>query len=78
MVFRLNEKSTPENLTAPPLPAGRNDPFAYFAGVINGDIKMSDNDLSALHNNETVIKILDAARLSAKKGKTVTWKELYH
>jgi predicted dehydrogenase len=78
MVFRANEKSAPENITAPPLPSNRNDPFIYFANVIRGDIKMSDNDLSSLHNNETVIKILDAAKLSAKKGTTVNWKELYH
>jgi predicted dehydrogenase len=78
MLFRANEKSAPENMTAPALPSNRNDPFVYFANVIRGDIKMSDNDLSSLHNNETVIKILDAAKLSANKGKTITWKELYH
>ena len=65
-------------MTAPALPSNRNDPFVYFANVVRGDINMSDNDLSSLHTNETVIKILDAAKLSAKKGKTITWKELYH
>ena len=78
MVLRPDVKSTPENMTAPALPSNRNDPFGYFANVINGDITMSVNDLSAPQTNETVIKILDAAKLSAKKGKTVIWKELYH
>ena len=78
MVFRANDKSAPENMTAPALPSNRNDPFGYFANVINGDITMSVNDLSTLKTNETVIKILDAAKLSAKKGKTIIWKELYH
>jgi len=73
MMFRENEKSTPVNISAPALPGDRNDPFVYFANVIRGDIKMSDYDLSAPANNEMVIKILDAAKTSAKTGKTVYW-----
>jgi len=51
------------------------DPFAYFIGVIRGKIKMSSDDLYSLENNMTVVKILDAARESAKTGKTVMIKK---
>lgn len=48
-----------------------NDPFAYFAGVVRGTIKVSPNDLSSLENNLIVVEILDAARESARTGKAV-------
>jgi predicted dehydrogenase len=47
------------------------DPFSYFADVIKGKIKMKNYDLYSLANNIIVVKILDAARESAKTGKTV-------
>jgi predicted dehydrogenase len=47
------------------------DPFSYFIGVIRGKIIMSDYDPYSLKNNLTVVRILDAARESAKTGKTV-------
>lgn len=49
------------------------DPFSYFADVINGKIKMSDYDPYSLENNVLVVKILDAAKESAKTGKTITF-----
>lgn len=47
------------------------DPFSYFADVLKGKIIMQPYDLYALDNNIMVVKILDAARESAKTGKTV-------
>jgi predicted dehydrogenase len=47
------------------------DPFSYFADVIKGKIKMTNSDLYSLDNNVLVVKILEAARESAKTGKTV-------
>lgn len=47
------------------------DPFNYFADVLTGKIKMSPYDLYSLQNNVTVVKILDAARESAKTRKTI-------
>ena len=47
------------------------DPFAYFAGVIRGKITMTDYDPYSLKNNVMVVRILDAARESARTGKTV-------
>lgn len=51
------------------------DPFAYFADVINGRIKMTNYDPYSLDNNILVVKILEAARESAKTGKTVQLKK---
>ncbi len=47
------------------------DPFAYFADVIRGKIKLPDNGVYSLQTNVTVVRILEAARESAKMGKTV-------
>ena len=47
------------------------DPFSYFADVIHGKIKMPAYGLYTLENNIQVVKILDAARKSAKSGMMV-------
>lgn len=47
------------------------DPFSYFYDVLKGKITMKPYDLYALDNNIMVVKILEAARESAKTGKTV-------
>ena len=61
MMVKENEKSDAHAITAPALPADRNDPFIYFANVVRGNITMDTFDLSSHANNEIVIKILDAA-----------------
>lgn len=47
------------------------DPFSYFADVLHGKITMKPYGLYALENNVMVVRILEAARESAKTGKTV-------
>jgi predicted dehydrogenase len=47
------------------------DPFSYFADVIRGKITLPENGLYSLATNVTVVRILEAARESAKEGKTV-------
>jgi predicted dehydrogenase len=47
------------------------DPIAYFADVIRGKIIVPKNGLYSLENNLMVVHILDAARESAKTGKTI-------
>ena len=47
------------------------DPFSYFADVINGKIKVPAYGLYSLENNVLVVKILEAAKNSAETGKTV-------
>lgn len=60
---RLNERTSPHN-----------DPFAFLAAVIDKEISLTKYDLSSLENNMIVMEILDAARLSAKKGRLVRMK----
>ena len=71
MRMRLNEKEPEILFKAEPTSAPSNDPFAYLAAVIRGDIK-SEDDLSSLKTNMIVVEILDAARQSAKEGKTIS------
>ena len=47
------------------------DPISYFADVVRGKIQPPKNSLYSLENNVMVVRILDAARESAKTGKTV-------
>ena len=77
MQLKEGEKKETQTLTASPLDNDRNDPFVYFVNVIRGNIKMNKYDPSSLATNEIVVKILDAARESAKTGKTIIWAEYY-
>ena len=47
------------------------DPFSYFKDVIKGKITMPKNGLYSLENNVQVIRILEAAKLSAKEDRAV-------
>lgn len=47
------------------------DPFSYFADVINGKLKVPEYGLYSLKNNVQVVHILDAARESARTGRTI-------
>ena len=58
-----------QTLAAPSNP--NDDPFAYFAAVIRGEIKVQPNDLSAPENNLLVNEILEAAIRSARSGRTI-------
>lgn len=51
------------------------DPFSYFAAVINGSVKISTWDPYSLENNIQVVRILTAARESARSGRTVYLKK---
>jgi predicted dehydrogenase len=62
-------------ITAPPLPAEYSSSLDYLAAVLRGQIK-PDNDLSSLPANMVVMQILDAARTSAKTGRTITLQPL--
>ncbi len=76
MVIKQNDEQQKRSFEAPPLVSGSNDPFIYFANVVRGNIKMEKYDVSAPANNEVVMKILEAAKQSAKTGKTVLWKDM--
>jgi len=51
------------------------DPFSYFANVLRGKVKMTKYDPYSLSNNAIVVQILDAARESAKSGRTIYLKK---
>jgi predicted dehydrogenase len=46
-------------------------PFLYFADVIRGRTKVPHHGTYSLENNMLVVKILDAARASARTGRTI-------
>jgi len=56
--------------TAPPLTGPQKDSLSYLAAVLRGQI-VPKGDLSALDTNVVVMQILDAARESARAGKSV-------
>jgi predicted dehydrogenase len=68
---RLSESLPEEVRSPPPLPSPRDDPFSYLAAVAHGEIAVEPADVSALGNNVTVARILDAARESARTGRLV-------
>jgi len=49
------------------------DYLSYLSAVLKGEI-LSQNDLSSLENNLIVVKILEAAKRSAKEGKRIVLK----
>lgn len=51
------------------------DPFLYLSDVIRGKIKMPPYGLYTLENNLMVVRILEAARLSAQTGQTIKFKQ---
>ena len=70
---RMDGKDIPE-FTAPALAAPYDSSFRYLKAVVRGEITVAPSDLSALENNLTVMRILDAAVRSAKTGKAVSLK----
>ena len=47
------------------------DPFSYLADVIRNKITVPQNGLYSLSANLTAMRILDAAKESAKTGRTI-------
>lgn len=67
-------QATPDSVQATTLAdraAPYDDPFAYFRAVVEGQVVPAAYDPSTLANNLLVMEILDAARESARTGKTV-------
>lgn len=64
------ESNKEEMLNLPPLQIKQNDPFAYFASVINGTTDASKG-LYSIENNMIVMEILTSAIKSAKERKTI-------
>jgi predicted dehydrogenase len=74
LLFRQgDEKET--SLEFPQLEQPVHDPFAYFKAIIRNEIPIAPTDLSSLETNMIVVEILDAARRSAREGRTITLKQ---
>ena len=72
---RYQGEKTESEQSAPSLPGNQKDSLSYLASVLHGEIK-SQGDLSALDTNIIVMQILDAARESARTGRTIQLKPL--
>ena len=68
---RLEERSPEKVIRLQPRPDPFTDPFSVLAGVVRGSIKLDQNDQYGLKVNVIAAEILDAARRSAKEGKTM-------
>ena len=70
LLLALDVEPIFEMLDKPSLTLPEQDSLSYLAAVIRGQIHPK-GDLSSLDTNMVVTQILDAARESAKTGKTV-------
>jgi predicted dehydrogenase len=71
---RTMKAEKPERITSKDIPVYV-DPFDYLYDVLKGKVKMNNYDLYSLPNNMVVVEILEAARESAKTGKTIILKK---
>jgi predicted dehydrogenase len=70
LAVRYQGATKEDSLRSLPLPSPYDDSISYLIAVVSGKIK--PEGLSALDTNITVVRILEAARESARTGKTVT------
>ena len=67
---RLAGEAAERRVEAPALAGAERDSLDYLVGVLRGEVR-SEGDLGALDTNVVVVKILAAARESARTGRTV-------
>ncbi|MDZ4717514.1 MAG: Gfo/Idh/MocA family oxidoreductase [Roseiflexaceae bacterium] len=71
MRVRMREDKAEQLLNLPPAPDQVRDPFNYLVAVLRGRETVEPGNLWSLENALSVAKILDAARLSAREGRTI-------
>jgi len=71
MRTRVSESASERSERLPERDAPGDDPFSYFKAVIERKLVPGEWDPSSLANNMVVMEILDAARRSARQGRTV-------
>lgn len=69
--YRLNENEGEQKEILEERSVPYDDPFSFFAAVARNKITLPPYDLSSLENNMIVMEILEAAKKSAKTGKSV-------
>jgi predicted dehydrogenase len=73
----VDEEAGPEAHRLDNPAGGMGDPFSYLAEVVRGKREIPTYAPSSLENNQLVMQILEAARVSAETGETVMWDEIY-
>jgi predicted dehydrogenase len=68
--IRTKGQTQESETTAPPLTSPNDGSLHYLAAVLNGNLQPS-GDLTSLETNVVVMQILDAARQSAREGRTI-------
>jgi glucose-fructose oxidoreductase len=68
--IRAKGQAKESETTAPPLTPPNDGSLHYLAAVLNGTLQPS-GDLTSLETNVVVMQILDAARQSAREGRTI-------
>jgi predicted dehydrogenase len=68
---KTDEKTPESYIQSPAVEKPLHDPFAYFAAVVRGEVKMTPYEAGSLENNLIVVDILEHAKISAQTGKTV-------
>lgn len=71
LLLRRTQNAAEESIPAEASRRPFQDEWQYLAAVVRRAVHVSDTDLASLANNVTVVRILDAARRSARTGKTV-------
>jgi predicted dehydrogenase len=71
MRYRLKAKEPEQKKTLSERKVPYDDPFSFLAAVVKNKITLPDYALSSLENNMMVVEILEAAKKSAKTGKTI-------
>jgi glucose-fructose oxidoreductase len=75
MRLRYTGEHEENEISVPPLDPPQDGSLHYLAAVLNGTLK-PEGDLTSLDTNMIVMQILDAARESARTGRTVNLKPL--
>ena len=71
MTVRLRGDKEARDIKVPVLKAPYDDSFAYLKAVVRGKIDLTPTDLASLENNVLVVRILEAAKESARTGRSV-------
>ncbi len=69
--MRIGEREPEKDIKATAADIEYDNPFSYLRAWVRGDFTPAPYALSSLENNITVVKILDAAKRSAKTGRAV-------
>ncbi|TCK73661.1 Gfo/Idh/MocA family protein [Acidipila rosea] len=73
--LRYKNEDAEHEITAPPLTPPNDGSLHYLSAVMNGSL-VPKGDLTSLDTNMVVMQILDAARESARTGRTIKLKPL--